>query len=47
LLLQQNHPRSALKEFQAALSNAPGRRGALQGAAQASDLSGGLGFNEN
>jgi hypothetical protein len=47
LLLQQNHPRSALKEFQAALSNAPGRRGALQGAAHASDLSGGLGFNEN
>ena len=40
LLLEQNHPRPALKEFQAALANAPGRRGALQGAARAADLSG-------
>jgi hypothetical protein len=40
LLLEQNHPGPALKEFQAALANAPGRRGALQGAAQAAELSG-------
>jgi hypothetical protein len=40
LLLEQKHPRAALKEFKAALANAPGRRGALQGAAQAADLSG-------
>jgi tetratricopeptide (TPR) repeat protein len=35
LLLEQNHPALALKEFQTALANAPGRRGALQGAAHA------------
>ena len=35
LLLEQNHPAQALKEFQAALVNAPNRRGALQGAAKA------------
>ena len=35
LLLEQNHPDLALKEFQTALANAPGRRGALQGAAHA------------
>jgi tetratricopeptide (TPR) repeat protein len=40
LLLEQNHPALALKEFQTALTNAPGRRGALQGAARAAQLSG-------
>jgi hypothetical protein len=35
LLLEQNQPALALKEFQTALTNAPGRRGALQGAARA------------
>lgn len=40
LLIEQNHPGPALKEFQAALANAPGRRGALQGEAQAAELSG-------
>jgi tetratricopeptide (TPR) repeat protein len=40
LLLEQNHPGPALKEFQRALVNAPGRRGALQGAAHAAELSG-------
>jgi hypothetical protein len=35
LLLEQNDPASASKAFQAALANAPGRRGTLQGAAQA------------
>ena len=39
LLLEQNHPHLALKEFQTALTNAPGRHGALQGAAQAAELS--------
>ena len=39
LLLEQNHPSAALKEFQTALLNAPGRRGALQGAAHAAELS--------
>jgi tetratricopeptide (TPR) repeat protein len=38
LLLEQNHPELALVEFQTALVNAPGRRGALQGAAQAAEL---------
>ena len=38
LLLEQNHPDLALTEFQTALVNAPGRRGALQGAAQAAEL---------
>jgi hypothetical protein len=37
LLLEQNHPDLALKEFQAALVNAPGRRGAMQGAARATE----------
>jgi len=36
LLLEQKQPRPASKEFATALTNAPGRRGALQGAAQAS-----------
>ena len=35
LLLEQSDPASASKAFQTALANAPGRRGALQGAAQA------------
>lgn len=38
LLLQQNHPALASKEFATALRNAPGRRGALQGAARAAEL---------
>jgi tetratricopeptide (TPR) repeat protein len=40
LLLQQNHPDLASREFEMALANSPGRRGALQGAAQAAKLSG-------
>ena len=40
LLLDQNRPGPALKEFETALANAPGRRGALQGAAHAAELSG-------
>jgi len=40
LLLEQNRPGPALKEFELALANAPGRRGALQGAARATELSG-------
>jgi hypothetical protein len=39
LLLEQNQPAQALKEFQVALLNAPGRRGATQGAEQATELS--------
>lgn len=39
LLLEQNHPGLAFKEFQTALVNAPGRRGALQGTARAAELS--------
>jgi tetratricopeptide (TPR) repeat protein len=39
LLLEQNRASLALKEFQTALANAPGRRGALQGAAHAAALS--------
>jgi tetratricopeptide (TPR) repeat protein len=39
LLLEQHHPAPALKEFNTALANAPGRRGAAQGAAQATELS--------
>jgi hypothetical protein len=39
LLLEQDQPAAALKEFQNALTNAPGRRGALQGAAHATALS--------
>jgi hypothetical protein len=37
LLLEQNHRDLALKEFQTALVNAPGRRGALQGKARATE----------
>jgi len=40
LLLEQNQPRLALTEFEAALANTPGRRGALQGSARAVELSG-------
>jgi tetratricopeptide (TPR) repeat protein len=40
LLLEQNQARLALKEFQTALTNAPGRYGAMQGAAHAAELSG-------
>lgn len=39
LLLQQNNPSRASKEFATALVNAPGRRGAMQGAARAAELS--------
>lgn len=39
LLLEQNHPKLALKEFEATLAIAPGRRGARQGAAHAAELS--------
>ncbi len=39
LLLEQNHPDLALKEFQTALANAPGRRGAIQGETRAAQLS--------
>jgi hypothetical protein len=39
LLLEQHQPGSASKEFEIALENAPGRRGALQGRTQASELS--------
>ncbi|MGA8540338.1 MAG: hypothetical protein WB566_12620 [Terriglobales bacterium] len=40
LLLEQNKPGLALKEFETALVNAPGRRGALRGAERATELSG-------
>jgi tetratricopeptide (TPR) repeat protein len=40
LLLAQNNPKQALREFQAALVSAPGRRGALTGAATAAELVG-------
>jgi len=39
LLLQTNRPQMALTEFQVALKNAPGRRGATMGAARAAQLS--------
>ena len=39
LLLEQNQPESAANEFHTALANAPGRRGALRGAARAAELS--------
>jgi tetratricopeptide (TPR) repeat protein len=39
LLLEQNRPGLALKEFETALTNAPGRRGAIQGGARAAQLS--------
>jgi len=37
LLLRQGHPEQAAKEFQTALSNSPGRRGALNGAAESAE----------
>ena len=40
LLLEQNQPEQALREFRAALALAPGRRGALLGGAQAAERSG-------
>jgi hypothetical protein len=40
LLLEQNHPGLALKEFETVLANAPGRRRAVQGAARAAQLPG-------
>jgi len=40
LLLTLKRPKEALKEYQAALVSAPGRRGALAGAVQAADLVG-------
>jgi hypothetical protein len=40
LLLAQNNAKQALREFQAALVTAPGRRGALTGAAAAAELAG-------
>jgi hypothetical protein len=40
LLLEQNHPGPALKEFETALFAAPKRHGALQGVAQAAQLTG-------
>jgi tetratricopeptide (TPR) repeat protein len=39
LLLEQNHPGLALKEFETALVNTPGRHGALQGVARAAQPS--------
>ena len=39
LLLEQNQPDLALKEFKAALTDSPGRRGAVEGAARAAELS--------
>jgi hypothetical protein len=38
LLLEQNRPGAALKEFQLALVNAPGRRGAMLGETRASEV---------
>jgi hypothetical protein len=40
LLLAQNNAKQAMREFQAALATAPGRRGALMGAAAAAKLAG-------
>jgi len=37
MLLELDHPQEALREFQIALTNAPGRRGALTGAMQAAE----------
>ncbi len=42
LLLKQNQPTEALREFQTALANTPGRRGALAGAARAAEMAGDL-----
>lgn len=40
LLLEQNQPGEALREFETSLVNAPGRRGSLSGAARAAELTG-------
>jgi hypothetical protein len=40
LLLEQDRPADALREFRTALALAPGRRGALQGGAEAAERSG-------
>ena len=40
LLMEQNQPEKALREFRTALGLAPGRRGALLGGAQAAEASG-------
>jgi hypothetical protein len=40
LLLTLNRPEQALREFRASLAAAPGRRGAVTGAAKAADLVG-------
>ncbi len=40
LLLEQNHPAQALREFKTALADSPGRRGAITGAAKATHLAG-------
>jgi tetratricopeptide (TPR) repeat protein len=40
VLLEQGHAEQAAKEFATALANAPGRRGAVQGAAEANALAG-------
>jgi hypothetical protein len=42
LLLMLNHPQQALQEYEVSLTNAPGRRGALRGAADASENIGDL-----
>jgi hypothetical protein len=39
LLMEQMHPFAAFTEFKIALANAPGRRGAMQGAARAEEIS--------
>jgi tetratricopeptide (TPR) repeat protein len=46
LLLEQNQPGEALREFETSLVNAPGRRGALSGAARAAELAGDLAKSE-
>jgi hypothetical protein len=38
LLLEQNSPNLALKEFELDLANAPGRYAAMQGSAHATEL---------
>jgi tetratricopeptide (TPR) repeat protein len=43
MLLELNRPREALQEYRAALVSAPGRRGALAGAAKAAELIGDIG----
>ncbi len=40
LLLEQGQPSQALREFATTLANAPGRRGAMQGTARATELAG-------